>query len=956
MLRIAMYRFLAALMMAWLFTWGAANAEGQEPPQDRPSIEQLMRYAQDRRTLVSSTLFGWPGCDCSSSGGPAYPPTGYYGETISDECYEDLAASVQTAVIWLINNGNFLKESTLEQGEATYVDDAYEVSDFSGLSTTITDKATASTVLTACWAAIQKLIYKGTTPDMIDEWYMGGGTASGAGGSSPKDNCADAWTAALDTLDILGFVEEWTQPASTGVFASVDLGTSSEPPDYYVDGLRWEAGRAKFEVEFQPNWVGKARIYVRSEERGDGPCDGSPVAPNGTYLFWSTVSNDEPISEFAGNDPPPFPEQSCTDNYTTGWVVTGYWAICTLPLRDQNGEGVCNLGEVGNDANEETENPPADPLPNTCGGGGPGGPPGGPPGGGNNPTRPGASGPSTGSAVGSAIGDNENKYAGFLEQEAALNAALNGGSDPSSDWPVNLTRGMKLEAATDLVVPTRHGSFAVRRAYSSDGDMGGSNLLGNHWMFSLGAFLRTPVSGSVITLDGWPSDRVVNYTETGSGSGIWKPSGTSNQQITSSSLTIDGTAINVWTLEEPGAWKLHFYRDPSTEEYDGLLLAEEDAYGNLHTYQYALFGSSTQHARLVRIFLDGTPGNGSGASLVFNWYTGSPDATKGKLKSIQHYGLDSSGVSRLMNHVDYAYCTATSANQEGVAGDLVQVTRHTRLDKAPESTDSLFHPSVTLYRYHNGSEPSSNSDERLMAKGSLHQLKSVFNPEQIEFAAEELVTSGGQTWSADVSVLEAAAYIRGLADSASLYTSSPRKVLDYASKIVSYADLSNGKVSHEYLQTSCGCAGSAHGTKLAFSYLSRGTDQPTTKVTESTESSGSYSAYRHTYYDMTNISGVPYLDTVAIVDAADTSKRWVTHIERNTSTYDVTRVVLPSAISTYRPVDDGSGYALTVSTSAGIVVGFDYNGEHRITETRIRNGDSATFSTFTLLKKFTYLT
>ena len=80
-----------------------------------------------------------------------------------------------------------------------------------------------------------------------------------------------------------------------------------------------------------------------------------------------------------------------------------------------------------------------------------------------------------------------------------------------------------------------------------------------------------------------------DYTETGSGSGVWKTIGASRQQITASSLTIDGTAVNVWTLEEPGSWKMHFYRGGVTQ-YDGLLLAEEDSFGNLHTYQYALFG------------------------------------------------------------------------------------------------------------------------------------------------------------------------------------------------------------------------------------------------------------------------------------------------------------------------------------------------------------------------------
>ncbi|MCC6227594.1 MAG: hypothetical protein IT432_00005, partial [Phycisphaerales bacterium] len=870
--------------------------------------------------------------------------------------------SLRLAVVEIVGSGKYLNESAMDYSGAEWDPPHYTTTDFPGITTTVT---TANYVaqFEICADALTKLhliemLYPGT---FVDEAAWGIGL-SGDPVSFSGDSCEAAWTVANGYWDDYA---DWE--VNYDVFPEVWYGLGStadlETPLWTIIGLGASANRAKYQADFDGH-IGSAYVFLKLQVMGDGlPPGEPPVDVDEAWHRWTTVTSEDNRTPYAGDQEIEPPPAECPANIDKGWSLfyenelstapDGVRVIFDIPPIDVNGQGVCNLGDVGNDANEETENPPADPLPNTCGGGGPGG--GGPPGGGNNPTRPGASGPSTGGEVGSAVGDNENKYAGWLESEAALNAALNGG-DPSSDWPVNLTRGMKLESATDLVVPTRHGSFAVRRAYSSDGDMGGSNLLGHHWMFSLGAFLRTPVSGSVITLDGWPSDRVVNYTETGSGSGIWKPSGTSNQRITSSSLTIDGTAINVWTLEEPGSWKMHFYRDPSTEEYEGLLLAEEDAYGNLHTYQYALFGSGTPHARLVRILLDGTPENGSGASLVFNWYTGSPDATKGKLKSIQHYGLDSSGVSRLMNQVDYAYCTATSANQEGVAGDLVQVTRHTRLDKAPESTDSLFHPSVTLYRYHNGSEPLSNSDERLMAKGSLHQLKSVFNSEQIEFAAEELVTSGGQTWSADASVLEAAAYIRGLADSASLYTSSPRKVLDYASKIVSYADLSNGKVSHEYLQTSCGCAGSAHGTKLAFSYLSRGTDQPTTKVTESTESSGSYSAYRHTYYDMTKISGVPYLHTVAIVDAADTSKRWVTHIERNTSTFDVTRVVLPSAISTYRPVDDGSGYALTVSMSAGIVVGFDYNGEHRITETRIRNGDSATFSTFTLLKKFTYLT
>src|SRR5262249_39765171 len=125
---------------------------------------------------------------------------------------------------------------------------------------------------------------------------------------------------------------------------------------------------------------------------------------------------------------------------------------------------------------------------------------------------------------------------------------------------------------------------------------------------------------------------------------------------------------------------------------------------------------------------------------------------------------------------------------------------------------------ATQYRYHGGAYVS-GPGPRFDIAGQQHQLKSVFEPEQIEYYAQKLHRPGVLRHPSFA--VRDAAYRLMLLDDASLaFTDESDNhfiVADIASKIISYD--SQNRVLLEYLQASCGCAGSVtQGLRQTFTY------------------------------------------------------------------------------------------------------------------------------------------
>lgn len=189
------------------------------------------------------------------------------------------------------------------------------------------------------------------------------------------------------------------------------------------------------------------------------------------------------------------------------------------------------------------------------------------------------------------------------------------------------------------------------------------------------------------------------------GSGKWHAGGATAQVFEQSTLAIDGTTHDTWCLSEPGAWKRHYYRTASSAvpaQLVGLLCAEEDAHGNITFYDYELFhdpenvDEETWTARLVRVYLDGTPATGGASGhIVFNWNIGADSDVQGKLSSIQVFQRGDGGVVEMTHRVNYTY-KESGSDYEGTPGDLVQVIKYDRVDKAPAGEP--FRTRVTQYR------------------------------------------------------------------------------------------------------------------------------------------------------------------------------------------------------------------------------------------------------------------
>lgn len=573
---------------------------------------------------------------------------------------------------------------------------------------------------------------------------------------------------------------------------------------------------------------------------------------------------------------------------------------------------------------------------------------------------------------------NQNKSCG-----SGGSAGGQGGSQVTTPNPVTVGWGHKDESATDVVVRLTGRDFRVVRSYTSNTDVQGAHPVGNNWTLSVfnGAYLRPDLNNAIRVYT--PSlNRVVPFLPVPLLTGTWRPAGASNDTLTQTAMDVGFEVTTpVYKLETLGAGYRSYFRLKVAGENEswvnpsaalvGMIAEEADAYGNTARYEYQLFGPETnQTARLRRIKLY-PQGGAIEAEIRFSWYIALPSSTQpthplhGKLARMQviRFTSGSSPAAVETDRVEYTYKHGHDPfpSALGTNGDLIQVTRFNRVDAvlpvdnnghAPGYPNRTF---VTQYRYHDGIDHSNTgNDERLWVSGNTRQLKSVFEPEQIEYYAQKLHRTGALAHPT-MAVRDAAFRLMLRRDDDRAFTDEADhqySVADVASKLIGY-NLSTKRVVTEFIQTSCGCSGGgSQGLKQVFSYAEWQTSGSTwpyggraLKVQEYKYASGNYNTLHRTLcYDMApqaSDSDVPYLVNSVIKDTAGNA--WVTHY-----VYDTERRVgakfTPAAMSpSYTPASGTTPPSFGFSTSGNnLVFVYGYSATHRLSEMSVANGGGDT--------------
>ena len=557
------------------------------------------------------------------------------------------------------------------------------------------------------------------------------------------------------------------------------------------------------------------------------------------------------------------------------------------------------------------------------------------------------------------------------------------GSGPAAatatPYPVSFADGHKQESAIDLVVPLTGRDFVLSRSYTSKADMGGSTMIGHNWSMNIFQFLEKVGTGSTAPLRvSTPSGGARTFTYN-SQQQKWLPPGPSSQHIIKTTVNVNGTTWPVYRLVEQGAWSVDFYRTKDTGEsatapaavFIGLMVQEREVYeANKTTYAYTIYNQNNGNpnddvVRLSTAYLNGTNASNCAASVHFDWHVLN-DENLGRLKrvTVKRYPPGGGGSATDVEKVEYTYKKPGDSNSSavGTTGDLIQVVKSILVDRAPGS-ESPWHITVTQYRYHNGgsAENGTDADNDGFAYefGNAHQLKAVFLPAQIEYAAQKNNSSGTAHYD---TVKTFANTLLTKADGDTAFTDgSAYKVMDLAAKVIERYetfDAQNpttypGRVLTQYLQSACGCSsGSAQGLKLAYTYWHNYASNPNdgdyarTTVVDylQRDDQGGFDLHLTYYYDLvqytvssgTSTAPTYYLANIAVEESP--SKRWVVHSDYDSQTRVRTRMISTSAIASYTPASATTAPSATFQTGQGLVQEYEYTTEHRMKQAAVRRG------------------
>lgn len=515
--------------------------------------------------------------------------------------------------------------------------------------------------------------------------------------------------------------------------------------------------------------------------------------------------------------------------------------------------------------------------------------------------------------------------------------------------PVDPVYGHKMEAITDLRVQVPGPDFYLTRSYSSHpgnsqaAPDGGAGMVGENWSLNLFYALRRVGAGDPqnLELDAGHGRRVqFSWDQTSS---KWLPSGTSTQYVTASG--------GLFTLTEPGLWEIDFYDDDQSP-FDLLIKERRDAYGNKQVYDWRADTNDKEY--LQAIYLNGTSPANADATVQIT-YDAQADM---RVKSVRVIRRNAGGQYFETQRVAYTYFTDTSSYHDavGTEGDLVQVVHRQLVDRS-ETNAPAYREWVTQYRYHGGlanetsDDPGSGGDgDGFLEKGSAHQLRAVILPEQVEWFVQQRYKDN----PAEIGVLSVEALdLLAMSDAQQVFsTIREETLLNLASKVVAEYETSGDKrVKVQHLQAACGCAGSgAESVKYEYSYFS-GTvglvGWKTTRIDHLVydEGQSTHVLHRRSYFDAEEVSsGAYYIINRVIEQPGTTPLRWVRHFEFTGSSRHLTKIMMPSATSSYTPSSAGSPdtkWTYAASTTAGLVYEYTINSAHRVESFGVRKGNGS---------------
>lgn len=961
------------------------------PAQNRPPIEKVMCDIQARYRILNHINDGgfedvtWPNCpNCGTCPTcPPKPPTGWYGDDLSSGEWVFRVDAVIDAIAGL--DGEFLRPEYAIQLQNAGTENADKYYNFAidapGLEDYIddtinVDHSNYAEALDVVAQVLTELTYlpmdNPTIGESVANERASRGTNLSYDGGEDDTDCQVLWDFLMDGND---------PPDDDGLQEIWDEGWTNFPP-----GLQDIGVYINLEQSYNGNtgvWtlVGGGAIASRGRVLADKLWADSNDLGNGTIHIF--VKGEEDLD---GIGPAPAPSFTVDGTFkstgaptkvTIDYVSELYADIDTLPQLPCGGEcNTCSPGKFQgwsivatrafalvdpNDTPDQEEGCAPEPDPD-----------------------PGAN-----------LEDGDGNYSGGGGGESCgdLGAGDDGGW-PTAEHPVSLGTGHKIEHATDLVVRLTGPDWKFIRAYSSDPALFGvSNdfgFVGANWSASAFRSLQVRASGDEVVIAGPPMHEQNVFFKNLAGT-RWEPKGSATQYVIQSTVQVGTTTYNTWRLIEPGAWEWDFYRDgvDTPEPLEGKLLRAQDIYGNSELYTYTITGpeAGDRVARVDEIRLNPGAGVFPEAVVDFEWLVPSTSVDKSlwlKLLGIEVTRFDDVGVPYTTQTVDYTYKEYDDWQQAGDIPDDVGTIGDLILVKHSKATDSGDWVKYTHYRYHRGdfaTRPGGAHDERLYLGGERHQLKAVVNAEQIEYYLQETSETIDDLleYEDDDTVDFSGANDPILIDLAG-------KIISYRSTTQTFAD--DSSVEKQFLQSSCGCSGSAtQGIKLTYKFNTHfdGIDNLTYETVrirevledEATSQVGDYEvaasgqdkAYRRYYYYMADKgdNSVPYLALRAVAEGhfddpgnglktTDSNRKWVTYYEYD-SDQRIARMAMPSAIkhwNSWEEKDPLSDPIIQLHDNEGLVHAFAYSDDNRVTERRLREGYSATFSDYTIVSRIDY--
>ena len=136
------------------------------------------------------------------------------------------------------------------------------------------------------------------------------------------------------------------------------------------------------------------------------------------------------------------------------------------------------------------------------------------------------------------------------------------------------------------------------------------------------------------------------------------------------------------------------------------VLVGDNATGNAHTYEYAIYGVDSPQARLKTVYVNGTRAGNAEALVVFTWILDASvagSANVGRVSDIKVLRRGGGGSIVRTQQVHYRYMGEPGLHANlGTDGDLIEVIQMERMDSAPGALPSTLDwaERITQYRYH----------------------------------------------------------------------------------------------------------------------------------------------------------------------------------------------------------------------------------------------------------------